>query len=100
MRLTKATMRKYPVLSGLAEAIAAAIAAKKKDETRAILRSRASPVPSGSSDFTLRRTLCDQTVPIASIAPSPVDMEAATMATNNQPPINADIGKYPSSPVS
>lgn len=93
-------MRKYPVLSGLAEAMAAAIAAKKNDEMRAILRSCASSVPSGSSDFTFRRMLCDQTVPIARIAPSPVDIDAATMATNSQPPMKPEIGKKPSSPVS
>ena len=83
---------------GFVEAIMPARAAKNSEEMRAAFSSVASSVPSGRTALTLRRTLCDHTVPIARMAPSPVDMEAATMPTRIQQPMKADIGKLPTSP--
>ena len=62
---------------------------------RVILSSFSSP-----KGMNLRRMLCEKHVPIARIEPSPVDMDAATIAMSIHAPRKAGIGWKVSEPAS
>ena len=55
---------------------------------------------SSGKGMNLRRMLCEKHVPIARIEPSPVDMDAATIAMSIHAPRKAGIGWKVSEPAS
>ena len=88
--MSKATISKYPETSGAPEATPPAAAAHSTVVRRVTVRRFFLERRYSIGSFASK--LCEKTVDIAKMAPSPVDMEAATIAMRTQPPMKGLIG--------